>query len=173
MTRLLFAIFSICVLLSTPPASADHCDNCKEEPAQYVSPFLSGGVGFYLEITKKMHVGVRRRFEWTTFYVAHRNMEFLTIIRDHKPHVKSRAPEEFKEITTEVNGMEMNCRAWEHHIELQNATYYSKECDLNLGKGNYKLAGDQFLHFYYYNHDETSKNLAEDVIQSTRRIQNF
>ena len=162
-----------CALLTHFPANADHCEDCKEEPAQYVSPFLSGGVGFYLVITKKMHVGVRRHFESTTFYVAHRSSEFLTIIWNHKPYVDSRAPEDFREIKTKVNGMEMDCRVWEHHIEWQNSTYYSKECNLNLGKGNYKFAGDQYLHFRYYNHDEELKKLAEDVIQSTRRIQNF
>lgn len=98
----------------------------------------------------------------------------MTVIWNNKPYIDSRAPKEFRKLNTQVNNMEMTCRIWEHNIELQKVTYFSKECDLNLGMGKYgERYGNQYLHFFYRDHNAESKELADKVISTAKRIQNY
>ena len=127
-----------------------------------------------MEITSKTYVGHRRVFEGDIFYLAKRRNEFLAIIWDHKPYIDSRAPKDFQKLNTQVNNMEMTCRKWEHNIKSQKVTYFSKECDLILGVGKYgERYGNQYLHFFYFDHDVESKELADKVISTAKRIQNY
>ena len=98
----------------------------------------------------------------------------MTIIWNAKPYIDSKAPKNFRKHITQVNNMEMICRIWEINIKSQKVTYFSKECDLNFGEGKYgPRYGNQYLHFFYYDNDVESKELAEKVISTARRIQNY
>lgn len=153
--------------------------NDRTEPIEinsklYKSPYYSAGVGFSLRVKPETYIGLRKLLERDIFYVSEKRNEFLTVIWNAKPYIDSKAPNDFRKLNTQVNNMEMTCRIWEHNIEWQKVTYFSKECDLNLGSGKYgDRYGNQYLHFFYYDNDVESKKLAEKVISTARRIQNY